>query len=335
MPTPNERDRKLAKVVKENCFIDMSQSEHSKLIWDEDTAAHAVASFREEIQRECAERAKKYIQNLGDQSRDSEIISTGLRAAILDAAQPSGPMKPKGIVGDSFCPFCGEQHVYGPCGKPSESGQGEADDLAPLDTTIDLILEIMHDQPEPRIHLRKLLASRQPESTEPKDVRKWLVRLCWPTDDNPFNKFNCIVDDIGYADRIVSVSCPEAEAELAALKASGEGYQITDQDIDAIGEIVDFLKATADNATYKSEYHDNRVKGWAGLLSLIVVARRKPAPSAELGALEKAESEAKALREALEQILSMPDYDQDNEFRLRTIARAALFASEERKKEGT
>jgi hypothetical protein len=52
------------------------------------------------------------------------------------------------------------------------------------------------------------------------DVRKWQIRLCWPTEDNPFNKFSCIVDDIGYADRIVSVSCPEAE--VSTMLGKGE-----------------------------------------------------------------------------------------------------------------
>jgi hypothetical protein len=121
--------------------------------------------------------------------------------------------------------------------EPSESGQGEADDLAPLDTTIDLILEIMHDQPEPRIHLRKLLAARKPQSAEqPQDAKRCAV-LVWRSNEHPggtvwIGSAAHVIESYAMA-RAEAIKCEgydynSARAERAESEAKAQGLIIAE-----------------------------------------------------------------------------------------------------------
>ena len=108
------------------------------------------------------------------------------------------------------------------------------------------------------------------------DVRKWQVRLYWPTDDNSFNKFSCIVDDIGYADRIISVSCPEAEA----LADAGNAFKAVKAELAKWNDLAD--KARRPDAFY-ADYNEGTMRAMQALLaSSEAEARAKTVPMAML-----------------------------------------------------
>lgn len=68
--------------------------------------------------------------------------------------------------------------------------------------------------------LREAFPEPSPGAESGEDFGRWRIRLCWPTEDDVFNKFDCVIDDIGYSDRILTISCPIGESLLAheALK---------------------------------------------------------------------------------------------------------------------
>jgi hypothetical protein len=225
-----------------------------------------------------------YDEDVRLECRDALVALRRMRAAILDAAPTPTQQVLRGERDwpedfahengnyECICCECG-QHFIGHkrrvvCRKcvaeknaaqASESGQGEADDLVPLDTTIDLILEIMHDQPEPRIHLRKLLAARQPES----------------------------------AHEITQAQAAEWHTQLVEAEARAE-------------------KAEADRDRWRETAEE--------------VGRQR---NGLLDRAEKAEREARALRERADSYIA--EVTGGSALGLYT----ALFASEERKKEGT
>jgi hypothetical protein len=67
MPTPNERDKEVY-----------------KLLLSVSGRCTDLAAYREEIQRECAQRAIEWARDRGFSDFDDDHIAAGIRAAILD-----------------------------------------------------------------------------------------------------------------------------------------------------------------------------------------------------------------------------------------------------------
>jgi hypothetical protein len=66
----------------------------------------------------------------------------------------------------------------------------------------------------PRAALAILDAEPSPGQESGEDFGRWRIRLCWPTENDAFNKFDCVIDDIRYSDRILTISCPIGESLL-------------------------------------------------------------------------------------------------------------------------
>lgn len=49
-------------------------------------------------------------------------------------------------------------------------------------------------------------------------MSEWNVRLLMPTESEPFGRIDCVVVDVGHADKVFTVECPELVAELSRLR---------------------------------------------------------------------------------------------------------------------
>ena len=58
-----------------------------------------------------------------------------------------------------------------------------------------------------------------------RERNKWhkpSITLCLPVAGDPFRRMDCVIDDVSYSEAGISISCPEAEAEMdEATKAIG------------------------------------------------------------------------------------------------------------------
>ena len=76
-------EEKKADDLAREVYEDVYQARHTPIVIDVyGSGRDMILAYADEIRRECAESAKQYIQQLGDQSRASEVISKGVYAAI-------------------------------------------------------------------------------------------------------------------------------------------------------------------------------------------------------------------------------------------------------------
>lgn len=80
----NEKDREIARIIRSECFVDISQTERPCIEWDLDTAANVIAKYRAEAvkaERE-ALRAIDAWWRLPNAQRTIEAIEPAMRLVV-------------------------------------------------------------------------------------------------------------------------------------------------------------------------------------------------------------------------------------------------------------